>query len=520
MNSVATSRSRNSLRNAKYGAVFYVLILISTFFFRRYFIQALGVDLLGVNATVQNLLGFLNVAELGLASAVAFALYKPLYESDQEQIKDIVSIQGWFYRYIAIFVSLGSIVLLFYFPQIFQKTKLPIWYAYSTYGVMLYGTLLSYLFNYRQVIFTSDQRDYRVTLAVQAPKLIKMVLQTLCLYLNVPNAYIWWLVLEFVASSLTTILIEIFLRRDYPWLSTSVRRGLCKRKDYPVIMKKTGQLIFHKISAFALFQLSPLLLYYFTNADMVAIYTNYVVIMNGVVAVVDTPFRGITGSVGNLVASGNHKRSEEVFVRLYFFRLWVVLLVIGVLYTVANMFVSLWVGPDLVLGKWPFLLWLLYTLISSMRLQDVFISAYGLYHDIWAPVAEMIINLVLSFWLGTYWGLSGILTGACISVFSIATIWRLIFLYRRGFGFSFFPFIFKVLSFFSINIVALGMGTYLVNRIFMGMMSHATLGNFLMVSGATVFILSLLTFGINMILSKTFRTVIISLQKKLIGRVH
>ncbi|MDO4672115.1 MAG: hypothetical protein Q4A76_04325, partial [Porphyromonadaceae bacterium] len=78
----------------------------------------------------------------------------------------------------------------------------------------------------------------------------------------------------------------------------------------------------------------------------------------------------------------------------------------------------------------------------------------------------------------------------------------------------------KVLSFFSINIVALGMGTYLVNRIFMGMMSHATLGNFLMVSGATVFILSLLTFGINMILSKTFRTVIISLQKKLIGRVH
>ena len=60
--------------------------------------------MLGLNTTAQNLLGFLNLAELGIGGAVAYNLYKPLYNGDRYAINAIVSIQGWLYRRIAFVV--------------------------------------------------------------------------------------------------------------------------------------------------------------------------------------------------------------------------------------------------------------------------------------------------------------------------------------------------------------------------------------------------------------------------------
>ena len=65
----ATDRASNSLRNARYATLFYMVGLVAAFFFRRYFIQVLGDELLGLNSTLVSILGFLNIAELGLSSA-------------------------------------------------------------------------------------------------------------------------------------------------------------------------------------------------------------------------------------------------------------------------------------------------------------------------------------------------------------------------------------------------------------------------------------------------------------------
>ena len=106
----ATDRASNSLRNARYATLFYMVGLVAAFFFRRYFIQVLGDELLGLNSTLVSILGFLNIAELGLSSAVAFALYQPLAQND---------IQAWFYRWVARIVLVASGILLLFFPLIF-----------------------------------------------------------------------------------------------------------------------------------------------------------------------------------------------------------------------------------------------------------------------------------------------------------------------------------------------------------------------------------------------------------------
>lgn len=64
---------------------------------------------------MQNLLGFLNLAELGIGSAVAYNLYKPLFDDDINTINDIVSLQGWLYRKVAYVVAIGACILMFFF---------------------------------------------------------------------------------------------------------------------------------------------------------------------------------------------------------------------------------------------------------------------------------------------------------------------------------------------------------------------------------------------------------------------
>ena len=54
--------------------LFYLLMTVVTFFSRKIFLDRLGADFIGLTGTLQNILGLLNLAELGIGSAVSFVL--------------------------------------------------------------------------------------------------------------------------------------------------------------------------------------------------------------------------------------------------------------------------------------------------------------------------------------------------------------------------------------------------------------------------------------------------------------
>ena len=115
------------MRNAQIAFLYYCINLILQFFSRKIFLDHLGTEVLGLNTTATNLLQFLNLAELGIGSAIACTLYKPLFDRDTNTINEIVSLQGWMYRRIAYFVGGGAVLLMGFFPWIFAKMPLPLW---------------------------------------------------------------------------------------------------------------------------------------------------------------------------------------------------------------------------------------------------------------------------------------------------------------------------------------------------------------------------------------------------------
>ncbi|MDO5443774.1 MAG: sugar transporter, partial [Bacteroidia bacterium] len=158
------TRTKNSLRNSLVAVGLQVVALLIGFWSRRIFLNHLGTEVLGLNTTATSLLQFLNLAEMGIGSAIAVTLYKPIFNDDRRTIKEIVALQGWLYRIIALIVLGGSAVLMCFFPLIFNKTPLPLWYAYASFGVLLYSSLLGYFFNYKQILLDAHQQNYKIQL--------------------------------------------------------------------------------------------------------------------------------------------------------------------------------------------------------------------------------------------------------------------------------------------------------------------------------------------------------------------
>ena len=85
------SRTHKSLLNAKVNLLFYFLALLVSFFSRKVFLDHLGADFIGLTGTLQNILGFLNLAELGVGASVSYALYQPIAKGNREEISRIDS---------------------------------------------------------------------------------------------------------------------------------------------------------------------------------------------------------------------------------------------------------------------------------------------------------------------------------------------------------------------------------------------------------------------------------------------
>lgn len=432
---MAENRTSKSLRNSAVALLFYFITLVVEFFSRKIFLDHLGEDILGLNTTAQSLLQFLNIAELGIGVAIAFALYKPLANKDHRSICEIVSLQGHFYKIVAWVVIFGAVAIMCFFPAIFGKMTLPLWYAYASFSVMLVSALLSYFFNYKQVVLAADQKNYKIQYSFKGVMIVKVICQMIAVKWF-PYGYEWWLALELAFAIIATITLTRTVRKTYPYLkSVKVTKELKKR--YSEIYLKIKQLTYGKIATFALSQTSPLIIYAYIDLAVVALYGNYMLVSNGVTALVRAAFNDMAGGIGNLVASSELQHILKVFKELFCVRFMICCVLCFGVYVMTTPFIQLWIGDKYVLDNTFLILMVFFLLIQTSRtIVESFTQAYGLFGDVLAPVIEAILNIGLSILLGYYYGLNGIMTGVLISLVVIVVLWKPYYLYTRGFRIS------------------------------------------------------------------------------------
>ena len=449
--------------NARVNLIFYFLTLALSFFSRKIFLDTLGADFVGLTGTLQNLLGFLNLAELGIGSAIGYVLYKPLFDHDESKINEIISVFGYLYRWIGFIILGAGLILACFLPLIFPDTKFEMGIIFFAYFSFLVSSLIGYFANYKQTLLGADQKNYVVTAYFQTVTIIKTLIQMASAYYT--GSYYLWVVIELVFGIIYSFILNWKINQVYPWLRSEVRLGKQLFKKYPEVMKYTKQLFVQKISEVVRSQTLPIFIYAFSSLKIVAYYGNYTIIIDKLILLLGAVLGGVAASVGNLVAEGNKEKSLKVFWELISIRFYVSGIFMFATFCFLPSFISLWLGNEYILSNTILVILVINILIGLIRMGiEQFLFAYGLFYDIWAPLLCIVIFLASTISGGYLWGINGVLLGNSLSIVLIYLIWKPIFLFAKGFKKpismywrSFFLYILAL-------IIALGGGGYLVYK--------------------------------------------------------
>ena len=290
----------------------YFASFITAFFTRKILLDHLGTEFIGFTGTVGSLLSFLNLAELGIGTAIGYVLYKPIADGDKFKINEVISVLGYLYRIIGLAIlSLGIIGSLF-LPLIFPNTDIPLGVIYFGFYAYLAASMIGYFVNYRAALLSADQRNYIVTGYFQITTTSKVIIQMI-LALYYGSFYIYFAI-ELLGGIINSIILNWKINQTYPWLKTEVKQGKLMLKKYPEIIKYTKQLFAHKVGTLVQGQLTPFLIYSFVSLPMVALYTNYTILTQKLEGLISGVINSTNAAIGNLIAEGD---KEKIFKVVY-----------------------------------------------------------------------------------------------------------------------------------------------------------------------------------------------------------
>ena len=165
----------------------------------------------------------------------------------------------------------------------------------------------------------------------------------------------------------------------------------------------------------------------------VAFYGNYTIITSKLNFLVNILSDGMNAGIGNLIAEGNDKNTMKVFWELTAIRFFIVGIIVYGLLLFIQPFITCWLGEKYRLDDLIVYLLIFHIFIMLSRgVVEMYISACGLFSDVWTAWTELILNLSITLCLAPFLGIVGILLGKIVSVFFIAFFWKPYFLFSKG----------------------------------------------------------------------------------------
>ena len=394
------------------------------FFQNRYLVQYLGIETLGIMKLFSQLLQYLNIVELGMGGASAFALYKPLAERDIEKISIILSTLKRSYNKISIVIfSLGLVVTPFlpYFMKIdsFHKNIYLYWLLY------LVNTVSTYLYIKYVILFTASQEFIYVRFIQSSSKAFYQILQII--FIIKYQSFFIFILLILLDNLTQYILFRIHYERKYFYIYETKER-------YTGLIKDIKNLFWHKIGGLVVFNTDLILISKFVSIEIVGIYASYQLLLQMVLTVSNISVSVMRPKLGRYISMNNKESIYMLFRKINIIFLYIGLLLTMCTYILVDNFIKIWIGTEYILSKLTVQLLMINLLINIFRtIVEVFKETSGFFDDIQAPIFEAIINLFFSLILGKKYGLEGIIMGTIISNISIIIIYKPILVLKKCF---------------------------------------------------------------------------------------
>lgn len=457
------TRTEYSILNIMTGLGGYAVNTILGLICRMVFTRTLVADYLGINGLFTNILTMLSLAELGIGSAIVYALYKPLAENDENKIASLVNFYGSCYKVIGIVVAAIGIILMPFLNILITEQPAIKESLYFIYGLYLFNTASTYFFSYRSALITAAQQNYIVTGVNYLITIIQSIIQMV--WLIATHEYIGYLIIASIGTMIYNILISYIAKRKFPYIVKENIRPLDQEEKNGLI-RNVRALVVWKLSGLLVNSTDNIIITYFSGLATVGLSSNYTLLSGTLNSLLNQFFSGITASVGNLNARESVDKKIEMFNTINLANFWLFGWTSIGIFVVSTDMVHLMFGAEYILPiSIPFVIALNFYMVGIQNAVWTFANTLGLFRQgRYLQIVTAAINLVCSIWLGKKWGLFGILIATAIARLFTGTWYDAFKLYKYGFKRSVLPYYRKRLLYFGILIITGGI-CYLLSRL-------------------------------------------------------
>lgn len=396
------------------------LAILMGFFTRVVFTRMLSEGYVGINGLFTDILNILSLSELGVGTAITYALYNPIAKKDTKKQQILMRMFRNFYRITAGIVLVLGLCLI-PFLDVLMKDRPDVDHLILIYLLYLLNSVVSYLLIYKKTLIDAHQMNYITVLYHNG----FIVLQDVCqiLILIKTGNFILFLLAAVVCTITGNICMSRRADRLFPYLKEPCHETLDKEERND-IFKNVRAMLMHKLGDVAVNNTDNLLISSLVGVITAGIYSNYYLIIGSVRQIFEQALLGVAASVGNLGVTEDKEKVEEIFYQLFFIGYWMFGFAGICLLELLNPFVSLAFGEKYLFPKQVVLVLCINFFISGMRrVILIFKESMGLFwYDRYKSIAEALLNLIISIVLAEKFGVTGIFIGTFCSTV-LTSVW-------------------------------------------------------------------------------------------------
>ena len=271
-------RTKNTGRNILTGTVMKLFTMLMPFAMRTVMIYCMGEEYLGLNSLFTSVLQVLNLAELGIGSAMVFSMYKPISEDDHATVCALMRLYRLYYRLIGLAVGVLGLILLPFIPHLISGDIPSELNIYILYLMNLAATVLSYwLFAYRSSLLAAHQRMDVSNLVNLAGQILQYGLQ-LVIILCWKNYYLYVAAI-LLCQILSNIGSALASKRMFPDYRPEGELPKALKRD---INHRIRDLFISKLGGVVLGSADTIVISAFLGLAILARYQNYFFILTSV----------------------------------------------------------------------------------------------------------------------------------------------------------------------------------------------------------------------------------------------
>lgn len=444
-------RTKNASRNMAFGAILKLYQIIVPFILRTAMIYYLGLEYVGLNGLFTSVLQVLNLAEMGVGSAMVFSMYKPIANDDSKTIRALMALYRKYYRLIGLIILGAGLLLIPFLPKLITGDYPDDVNIYVLYLLHLGATVLSYwLFAYKNCLLNAHQRTDLSSKVLIFTSTVQYILQFFAIC---GRNYYAYLIIVLTMQALTNIVTSFVAKKYYPQYTP---KGKLEKAEVKKINQKIRDLFTAKLGSVILNSADTIIISAFLGVTVVAIYNNYYFIMSSVIAFVLIALNSTTAGLGNSFVVETPEKNFATFKIFTFLMIWISGFCVSCFVCLYQPFMKIWVGEEgLISFGVVICLCIYYYLYEMNQMFNIFKDAAGIWHeDRFRPLVTAITNLILNLIMVQFCGLYGIVLSTVLSIGIVGMPWVLHNLFSTIFNkFSAKEFVFS----FVVKTIAIGL---------------------------------------------------------------